>query len=379
MRAIRIAGACLALCLVTSSTATAQTWSLSAQPTLAIGDETRGAPSTPEYQFNRIAHVRRLSDGRILVTMGPDIRYFGADGKYLSKAGGRGQGPGEFQYIQDLYVLPGDTLLALSSRNKVWLTPDGTFVRQELVMLDPLATGGWFSEGAMLLPNGNLLAMQYRQETPENPRPTGLYRPVLRYALLDLRTNRVTPLVTAGGIRQTSDPRGGGTQAFSPHAQHAIGSDRVYVGDNDTTFVSAFTLDGAAVRTFAVADKAVPVTDAHMADYRRRTLEMIGSNAAQRSRFEQNLDAVARPKRFPYWGTAMVDRPGNLWVSAASTGAAGPTTWTVFHRDGGRIASVVVPSGFAPKEIGVDYVLGVMRDDLGVESIHMYVLNRRAR
>ena len=381
MRFIRIIGVCVTGLVLTAIGVGAQTWPLSPRPTISIGDDTSGEPATPEYEFNRISNLRRLSDGRILVTMGPDIRYYSAQGKYLSKAGGRGRGPGEFQYIQDLYVLRGDTLLALNFRNKVWLTADGKYVRQETMMLDPLMKDGWFSEGAVLLPNGNLLAPQYRQETPQNPPPVGLHRPVLRYAILDFATNAVTPLITAGGIRQITGARlgGGVAQAFSPHAQHAIGRDLVYVGDNDTTFVSVFTLDGKAVRTMTVADKAIPVTSAHLDEYRQSVLEMIGANASRREQFERSWDAITKPKRFPYWGTALVDQLGNLWVSAPSTGMTAPTTWSVFNRNGRRIASVTVPKGFTPKDIGPDYILGVMRDDLGVETIRMYSLERRVR
>lgn len=365
------------LCLNTA--ASAQTWTLSAKPTTSIGDE-GDAPPAAEYQFNRISNLRRLNDGRILVTMGPDIRYFGADGKYLSKAGGRGQGPGEFQYIQDLYVLRGDTLLALNFRFKVWLTLDGKFIKQEPLLLDPLMKDGWYSEGAVLLPNGNLLAPQYRQETPSAPVETGLHRPVLRYSILDFATGTVSPLVTAGGIRQVSSRSGfSGTQPFSPHAQHAIGSDIVYVGDNDTTFISAFTLDGKPVRNTTVATEPTAVTKAHLDQYYKDALEFAGSSEERKQRFLQSWDRIEKPKRFPYWGTALVDKVGNLWISGPATGVRAPVEWSVFDRTGRRLAGVTMPTGFGPKDIGTDYVLGVMRDELGVETIRMYALERRSR
>jgi hypothetical protein len=373
LRALVLSAASLTTLAATH--ASAQTWSLAPRPTLSIGSEDTG----PEYLFNRVEQVRQLGNGRILVTMGPDIRYFDAAGKYVGKAGGRGQGPGEFQYIQDLITLPGDTLLVLNFRNKVWLTADGKYIRQELVKVDPLMEGGWFSEGAFLLPNGNLLAHQYAQEQPGSV-PTGLHRPVLRFTILDLRANAITPLITAGGLRQITDGRGGGgVQAFSPHAQNAIGADRIYVGDNDTTFISAFTLDGKPQGTITVAEKAVPVTAQALDAYRKATLDAIGNNAQRRAQFERGSNEVPKPKRFPYWGTALVDKAGNLWVSAPMTGYSSPLEWSVFNRAGRRIASITMPAGFTPKDIGADYVLGVARDDNGVESVRKYSLAKRAR
>ncbi|HYV99465.1 MAG TPA: hypothetical protein VE967_18550 [Gemmatimonadaceae bacterium] len=351
----------------------AQSWTLAANASVIIGSEDRG----PEYQLSQVSLVRRLSDGRILVVMGPDMRYFDASGKYTAKAGGRGQGPGEFQYVSALYVLAGDTLLAQNSRAKVWLSRDGKFIRQEILTLDPLMKNGWFAEGAMLLPNGNLLSPQYQEERPGSI-PTGLYRPVLRYTLLDVSKGTIIPLITSGGLRQITHPggRGGGVQPFTPHAQQAIGADRLYVGDNDTTFVSVFTLDGKPLGTVTVADKAVPVTARDLDDYKKSTLESIGNNAERRARFEQSWNEVPKPARFPYWSTAMVDKTGNLWVSMRATPAL-PTEWRVFDRAGKRIATLTAPAHFSIREIGADYVLGVAVDDAGIESVRMYALVKR--
>jgi hypothetical protein len=367
-RGVLLAGAFGAM-----SSARAQTWSLSAKPVLTIGSEA----AAPEYQFNQVSHVRRLTDGRILVTMGPDIRYFDAGGKYAAKAGGRGQGPGEFQFIQDLLVLPGDTLLVLNFRNKVWLTSDGRFIRQELIQLGPLSEGGWFSEGAVLLPNGNLLAPQYRNEAIEPP-PAGLHRPKLRYSILDLRSGAVTPLVTAGGLRQVSSRGGGGgVQPFSPHAQAAIGADRVYVGDNDAMFITQFTLDGIRQRDITINDRPVRLTQKMLDDYKNATIDMIGVDVARRERFERSWSEVPKPDRLPFWGSAIVDRSGNLWVSPAYGMPGLPTEWMIFDRMGRRTATLRMPARFTPKDIGTDFVLGVMRDEFGVETIRMYTLNRQ--
>lgn len=368
---------CFAAFALSVHSASAQNWTLSPQPTLTIGERETSA----EYQFNQIGIVKRLSNGRTLVTMGPDIRYYDAQGKYVAKAGGRGQGPGEFQYIQGLYVLPGDTLLVLNSRSKVWLTGDGKYVRSVVMNLEPLNTGGWFSEGAALLPNGNMMGQQYQQETPEMLlKMKELHRPVLRYAILDFATGKLSPLIVAGGIRQMQiTNRNTAIQPFSPHARDAIGTDRVYVGDNDTTFVSMFTFDGKPLGRITVADRATPVTARDLEESRKASLEWAGNDAQRKTEFEAGWSVVPKPKRFPYWGKAIADATGDLWISDPSASARAAVTWSVFDRAGRRVARVAMPVGFAPREIGADYVLGVQRDDLGVETIRSYRLNRSAR
>src|SRR5690606_35237348 len=288
--------------------AAAQTIIAAQQPSVSIGR----VEGDENYLLSRVSHVKKLSDGRILVTMGPDIRFYDASGRHLANAGGRGRGPGEFQYIQDIVVLPGDTLLILHFRDKVWLAPDGQYVRQEAMDLTPLAVDGWMSEGATLLANGQLLASQY-DRSEANTTSKELHRPKMRYSLFNPDTKRVTPLITAGGLRQiVAAGSGGGVQLFSPHAQHAVGSGRVYVGDNDTTYISAFSLDGRHLRDMRVASTAVPVTSSDLQSVREATLERIGNDDQRRSAFERSWAEVPKPVRYPYWGSAIVDLAGNL-------------------------------------------------------------------
>lgn len=365
--------ATILLMLAIAGSAGAQSLALSPQPTLRIGSET-----SPEYQFNRIQHLRRMSDGRILVTMGPDIRFFDAAGKYLAKAGGRGRGPGEFQYITDLFVMPGDTLYTMNVRTIVVLDRDGKFVRQVQPDLTPLQSGDWFSEGMVLLPNGNLLGPQYsrREGNARNPE---LHRPTLRYALLDLAKGQLVPLITTGGIAQKTTNGRSVVMPFTPHGQHAIGADRVYVGDNDSTTIHAFTLDGKPAGSFVVADKARPVTAADLDRYKQSLLDWAEMNKRPRETVEQDWAITPKPSRMPYWGTALVDRTGALWISGPEARPATPTSWTVFDKSGRRLGALDVPAGFKPKDIGADYVLGIQVDDDGVETISMYALRRSPR
>jgi hypothetical protein len=56
------------------------TWTVSAQPTLEIGDD-----ADPRKQFTRIGRVARLSDGSIVVANGEsqELRLFSVRGEYL--------------------------------------------------------------------------------------------------------------------------------------------------------------------------------------------------------------------------------------------------------------------------------------------------------
>ena len=346
-------------------------WVLSPRPAVRIGSDVG-----PEYQFNRIEHLRRLSDGRIVVTSGPDIRFFDASGTYLSKAGGRGRGPGEFQYISDLIVMPADSLMTLNFRTIIVLDPQGKFVRQVQPDLAPLVVADWVTEGSVLLPNGNLLAPQYSRQEGATQNPA-LHRPKLRVSILDLRSAKAIPLHVGGGLAQQSVNGSSFVQSFSPHERYAVGATRVYVGDNDSTTIHVFDLSGAPRGTITVADRPTPVTAAELEAQKQLEMEWATRSRMTNAEFEQRWSAAVKPKRHPYWGTALVDATGVLWISAPPRMNAAPIAWTAIDANGRRVATVMMPLRFTPKDIGADYVLGVQRDEDGVETIVMHRLERR--
>lgn len=53
-----------------------------------------------------------------------------------------------------------------------------------------------------------------------------------------------------------------------------------------------------------------------------------------------------------------------------------PQTWGVFDPCGAWLGTVEVPHNLDIQGIGLDYVLGVVTDDLGVERVEMYRLQR---
>jgi hypothetical protein len=72
----------------------------------------------------------------------------------------------------------------------------------------------------------------------------------------------------------------------------------------------------------------------------------------------------------------MADPDGNLWVLAYTRPGDERRSWTVFAPEGRALGTVETPPGLRIMEIGADYVLGVWRDDLDVEHVRMYRLDR---
>jgi len=72
-----------------------------------------------------------------------------------------------------------------------------------------------------------------------------------------------------------------------------------------------------------------------------------------------------------------------LFVTAATVAPVPPAradtarmVCLVVDLEGGILGPVELPEGFRPTDIGEDYVLGIIRDDLDVEQVRMYPLHR---
>ena len=72
-----------------------------------------------------------------------------------------------------------------------------------------------------------------------------------------------------------------------------------------------------------------------------------------------------------------LDREGNLWVSLGPTERSSSPSedYLVFDPAGSLLGVTALPP-VRILEIGHDYVLGVYRDDLEVEYVHLYELRK---
>lgn len=73
-----------------------------------------------------------------------------------------------------------------------------------------------------------------------------------------------------------------------------------------------------------------------------------------------------------------VTHQGRIWVSEVRPPADTAITWDVYDLQGRARARVVTPSRFEPHEIGADYVLGRFMDELDINYIRLYALEKPA-
>ena len=73
-----------------------------------------------------------------------------------------------------------------------------------------------------------------------------------------------------------------------------------------------------------------------------------------------------------------VTRQGRIWASGSFPPSARPVTWAVFDLGGRQVATVETPPRFEPHEVGHDYLIGRYRDELDINYIRAYRLEKPA-
>lgn len=361
-------------------------WMLARRPAMSIGS--LGGPQ--EYQLDNVAGALRLADGRIVVADGGSgqVRFFGPDGGFLRRAGGEGDGPGEFRMISDMGPAAGDSVWVYDySLRRFTILPadEGTprivAVRTDLpalVAVGRAADGGWVmaeSWAANRLAGGGSGAGGSRQPPREGLRrdsvayvhvgPDGTIRDTLGMfpgRELELRID-----ASAGRMMMITVP-------FARTSSHAMRGGRLFIGDQTTFQVGQYASDGHVVRLIRIPDVDLTLTDADVEKALRTALEGIPEQA--RPGIRALWRSYSMPATKPAYSRLLVDADGDLWVSAYARRPATAEHWRVFDPDGRWLGDINVPNHFRITWIDDAGVLGVARDSLDVEHVSLYPLNR---
>jgi hypothetical protein len=86
------------------------------------------------------------------------------------------------------------------------------------------------------------------------------------------------------------------------------------------------------------------------------------------------IDHPSRPSVLPGYSRVLVGDAQSVWAQLYSPDLTGPTYWDVFTAGRARFAQVQMPAGFIPMDLAGGIVLGIWRDQFGVEYIRTYPL-----
>lgn len=338
-------------------------WRVDPEPFLSIGV----LEGPPEYQLFRAVDAVRTPDGRIIVANGgsQELRFFDGGGSFLYSAGAEGQGPEEFLGMSRIWLLERDSLLVYDYQNQryVVLGLDGTFGRT--VRLDVPGQGLAWPEDmladSLILASSSLVDERAADAGPGVRRDSSVIRlfgfdgavvdslGVFAGSDVFVSTNRGSPVVASG--------------QFGRDAQVAAHGDRWFYGSSDTYEIEVRKLDGSLLSIIRreVEERRMPP------DFAARVRER-----QQGTFWEQ----IPLPEVLPFYERFKVDTEGNLWVLDYRLERDDPQVWSVFDAGGRWLGEVETPPGGRVTRFGADSVLGVWTDELDVEQVRIYRLEK---
>lgn len=346
------------------------------------------AEGAPELQFSRVAYAARLSDGNFVVVDGAssEVRWFSADGDFLVRAGGRGEGPGELLRVVAATLTPEDSVVLYDSRNQrlTWFGPQGSFSRTRrlelygTVSLVPLGEARLVVAEERFVPNFGGAEFNHARDS------------VVIMVMGGAREQMDTVLNLAGRAAVTwAEYAGGGVSAYRQFGlpfghPTLVGSlsDDIVLTEDGSDAITFFNEDGAVVRVARRTDADRPaVTDALRQRHVRHAMRAAAAQGVPegpaRAGAEALMSMVPPDRRVPPFDRMLTDAVSDrLWIReylfAWDTGEV--QCWTVHDATGRVLARVATPPGLELMQVGPRHVVGVERDELGVEYVVMYPL-----
>lgn len=333
----------------------------------------------PESQLYQVTDLTRLEDGSVVVASrgSGGLRVYGPDGGFIRAMGGEGEGPGEFGIPRYIVHAPPDTLITLDPRLRravVYLT-DGSHIRTFRVSgvspysapHDRLDDGRW---------------IDFTSVAPEAPEElvTGNRRESTVAIAFGSDSTSADTLATGAGpeswyeVNDRGEVSGVLPVPFGGGYLAAASGDRVAISDGGAYDIVVVTLAGDTLRVRRTVGR------------QRVTAELLDEWTAywaarwtgeRRTRLLRTIDDIVHPEFVPTHTELVFDRLGNLWVeNYRHPWEASPRMWSVFGRDGRWLGDVELPDDLQVYEIGADYVAGIERDEIGVEHVRVYTLEK---
>lgn len=349
-------------------------WTPGSQSLLRIGVVEGDAA----YQFDGLTGLARLGNGTVVVADGgsQEVRFFDSSGHLTAVAGGVGEGPGEFTGLSGLGVAPDGSVWAYDFmlRRITWL--DGSGAVEDMTSLGPeppvLNAVGPLSDGTFVLKQlwG---ATQVAEATDAGLRrdPVAFVRFAADGSLLD------TLGLFPGRELFLRDENGRGVMSTPPFAKNSVGTPwgrGIVVGTQDDFELVEYSPSGQVVGIARIPGWDLSLGPGDLEEYIQGRLET--APPERRPGIRQEIEDMPVPSTKPAYGGVLADEVGNLWVSAWALYPDLPESWTLLDPEGRWLGEVILPPAFSPFAIGDDWILGVERDEMDVEYVVLYPLEK---
>lgn len=346
-------------------------WRIGPEVAVTIGKREGEDP----YLLYGATDATRLSDGRIVVVnfSASELRVFDDAGTHVDTWGGPGEGPNEFDApIRNIARLPGDTVMVWNSRHSIVrvVAPTGEVARRFRVQ-EPAERRGDRLRPMAVLRDGSILT---------SPSP-GFYGTDVQVELRDSEGGFMSSLGRHAGMERDFDMENRVVfpVIFGRQLIREAWGELSVVTPNTSYEIRAFARDGALARIVRRDHPVRTPTDAHVERYIEDRIPGTADSEVQ-ARERERYRAVPVSDHLPAFASIMADALDHLWVEEYEPpGDELPgVIWCVFDPDGKILGFVETPEGLRIYDIGEDYILGRVTDEMDVEFIQVWPLERVA-
>ena len=350
-------------------------WRIGPEPTVSIGELEGEEP----YMLHGAGSFDRLSDGRIVVANrgSSEVRMFDASGSHLVSWGGEGEGPGEFVSLSDVAPWPGDSIVA-------WYSPgmgisvfdaDGNFGRSFVLQSGEVET--WRRPRPIAVrADGTILSILDPEDADTAVVDIWNADGALSASLGTHPHREVIVTTNEQGYRELSLP------AYGRELVTGQWGDLVVAGHTTRYEIRAFRGDGTLARIVRREHVLRAPTEEDRESYMEEQLALYATipnmppEIVEQAR--KSFESTPLAETFPVFSMVLSDAAGNLWVREYDfpREERPAPLWTVFDPDGRVLGFVETPNGLRIGQIGEDYILGHYQDELDVEHVQVWPLER---
>jgi hypothetical protein len=339
------------------------------QPAVRIG---AADGDSTQILFGAWSAARRDNGEIVIANTGTNqIRVYDRAGRLTQTIGRKGGGPGEFQFLQRIGVIHGDTIVAYDIGNgrMTWFSPAGKVARS--VQVQPLGNGVLpravgFTDGGRMLAHTDFARVF----------TAGEHRDTLAFVLYDVRGAARDTLGHYAGPEEFHLV--GGEFAvrrdiiFGRNAFGAARGGRIAIGSNDAYRFDIF--NSAPRRVVTHDEKRAPVKAAKSARDALDREFIEGMPAPMKTATAARVKEFPARETYPYYAGLLASADGAVWTQEVVLPGARNKVWVVRKPDGSMPRSISVPLNVDLIDVGPDFALGHARDAEGIESIVHYSL-----
>jgi len=306
-----------------------------------------------------------------------ELRFYTRTGELQARLGGHGGGPGEFGRPYLVPQVGSDSLLIHDAQHRrlTLFAKDPPGFRQVVTSSRLQARAPLGAAGFRLLLGRSVMDAAAMQRL-------GVQAVGLDFVWVDaasesevlLRDHSVSEVATL------SPPRGTGPPIlveipFASRPSGSVSPQGVHLTSGEDYEIESFDLRGRLVRITRVEMQRSPVTDE--AKESMLNVELLRAvHPSDQSVHRRRFNDLLLPDSMPAFAGLIVDEIGWLWARTYEWHPDRAVRWIAIDPTGLPRGSVEMPARLEVRWIGADHVLGIWRDELGVEQVRKYSLTR---